>query len=375
MKFNKFIKEKRKNCNLTQEKAADKIGVSVNTIQNWENENYTVPRMDIIPDIAKTYKVSVYDIFRVIAADMEVQAERGKLNEIFPDEMSQLYLTRKEQDVLGCYYLKCVGGKEICAFPNENYETAKIVTRLKALGLITYNVNEEACCITDLGRFVCDIIAEEPNQLFDICNCTPLDTFIIYHNYFPDTKSYILNAFLKNDEYEIKNIDISTLKVKNHITELKVIKFSSFDGSTTNKLVISGGFITENERKAIETSKTAKREKTDWDDVFDFDESLLRPVKNEKTTKCRTDVKKEFIDSVHEEINGHYVEVSKVVNNQIQYIEIVGTKDNSYFLSMNRLKEVFSEYVEMCEKIIDGETRTHVRLNQKGKEIVKMIRG
>ncbi len=371
MKFNEFIKEKRKNCNLTQEKAADKIGVSVNTIQNWENENYTVPRMDIIPDIAKTYKVSIYDIFRVIAADMDVQTEKGKLNEIFPDEMSQLYLTREEQDILGCYYLKYVGGKEICAFPNENYETAKIVNRLKVLSLITYNVDEEACCITDLGKFVSDMIAEEPSQLFDICNCTSADMFAIYHMFFTDVKSYILNAFVKNDEYEVKEIDITELSVRSRITEIQ----QRIKGSGVDLTAASEKFITSAERSAIkETNKSKAKTESNW---FDFDEEFLKPVPVSIPRKNKKRVIEEIRRPIDEETreNASNQENSEIVNGKIKYIELYGTKTKSYFFSLNKLKEVFSEYIEMYEKIIDGGTRTYVRLNQKGKEIIKMIRG
>lgn len=386
MKFNKFIKEKRKNCNLTQEKAADKIGVSVNTIQNWENENYTVPRMDIIPDIAKTYKVSVYDIFRVIAADMEVQAERGKLNEIFPDKMSQLYLTREEQDVLGCYYLKYVGGKEICSFKNDSYEMARIINRLKELKLISFGkkwigqshfVGEDGLSITSLGEFVCRIIEKEPNQLFDVCNCAPADMFSIYENHYWDVKSYILRAFLNCDEYEIKDTDISTLCVTDFMSEYYEKKITSYEdemslSTSKNKTMVSSELLTENERKAIRVSDS------NWDDMLKFDENVLKPLgvlKTKKDEKIKTDAEKEILDATHKDFVLKVLEETGMANGKIQYVVINKSVYCSYFLSLNRLKEVFGEYIEIFEKDCDGETKSFVRLNNKGKEIINMIRG
>lgn len=56
------IKMLREQKNLTQEKLADALRVSVGTIKNWENGT-SEPSMSAVEDLAKLFKVSVVDIF------------------------------------------------------------------------------------------------------------------------------------------------------------------------------------------------------------------------------------------------------------------------------------------------------------------------
>ena len=54
----------RVNAGLTQSEAADKLGVSVTTVFNWENGK-TSPKMSIVPTIAALYKIPVHDLLFV----------------------------------------------------------------------------------------------------------------------------------------------------------------------------------------------------------------------------------------------------------------------------------------------------------------------
>ena len=52
----------RKNANLTQAQAADKIGVSLSTLKNWEY-GITFPKQPMIEKICEVYNVP-YDFIR-----------------------------------------------------------------------------------------------------------------------------------------------------------------------------------------------------------------------------------------------------------------------------------------------------------------------
>ena len=56
-----FLKELRKEQNLTQEQAAEKLGVSSRTISRWETGTY-MPDISMLVDIAEMYDVDVREI-------------------------------------------------------------------------------------------------------------------------------------------------------------------------------------------------------------------------------------------------------------------------------------------------------------------------
>ena len=56
-----FLKNLRKNKNMTQEQAAEKLGVSSRTISRWETGEY-MPDISMLVDIAEMYEVDVREI-------------------------------------------------------------------------------------------------------------------------------------------------------------------------------------------------------------------------------------------------------------------------------------------------------------------------
>ena len=68
--FGENLKELRHNKNLTQEKLADFLGVSFQTVSKWERgDNY--PDITMLPEIATFFKVSVDDLLGVNRAENE----------------------------------------------------------------------------------------------------------------------------------------------------------------------------------------------------------------------------------------------------------------------------------------------------------------
>lgn len=73
-KIGNFLKELRKEKNLTQEQVADKLGVSGRTISRWETGAY-MPDISLIVDIAEMYDVDVRDIIDGERKDINMNSE------------------------------------------------------------------------------------------------------------------------------------------------------------------------------------------------------------------------------------------------------------------------------------------------------------
>jgi len=73
-KIGNFLRELRKEKNLTQEQAADKLGVSGRTISRWETGTY-MPDISLIVDIAEMYDVDVRDIIDGERKDINMNSE------------------------------------------------------------------------------------------------------------------------------------------------------------------------------------------------------------------------------------------------------------------------------------------------------------
>ena len=68
--FGENLKNLRRNKNLTQEKLADFLGVSFQTVSKWERgDNY--PDITMLPEIATFFKVSVDDLLGINRAENE----------------------------------------------------------------------------------------------------------------------------------------------------------------------------------------------------------------------------------------------------------------------------------------------------------------
>ena len=73
--FSKNLKRFRIAKNMTQEQAADYLGVSAQTVSRWEC-NTTLPDVTILPEIARLYCVSIDDLYKEISVPYENYAAR-----------------------------------------------------------------------------------------------------------------------------------------------------------------------------------------------------------------------------------------------------------------------------------------------------------
>ena len=76
-KIGNFIKEERKNKNLTQAKLAEKLFVSEKTVSKWENGN-GLPDTKDLPKLCEIFEVSLNEI---LAGEKIVVENNGQKNE------------------------------------------------------------------------------------------------------------------------------------------------------------------------------------------------------------------------------------------------------------------------------------------------------
>lgn len=69
MSFSDYLKSLRETHDLTQEQAADKLKVSVPTIQNWEN-NRSTPDFRNLEAISKMYQIDISDILQALGREL-----------------------------------------------------------------------------------------------------------------------------------------------------------------------------------------------------------------------------------------------------------------------------------------------------------------
>ena len=73
--FSKNLKRFRVAKNMTQEQAAEALGVSTQTVSRWEC-NTTLPDVTILPKIAALYCVTIDDLYRESSVAYDNYAQR-----------------------------------------------------------------------------------------------------------------------------------------------------------------------------------------------------------------------------------------------------------------------------------------------------------
>ena len=93
VKIGAFLKELRKEKNITQEELADKMGVSRRTVSRWETGT-NMPDMDILIDISDLYDVDLREILdgeiKDIKMDNETKETVLKVAEVSNEEKAKI---------------------------------------------------------------------------------------------------------------------------------------------------------------------------------------------------------------------------------------------------------------------------------------------
>lgn len=98
--FGENLKEYRHKRNLTQEKLADFLGVSFQTISKWERGD-TYPDITMLPEIASFFKVSIDDLLGVNRAENEEEIKNRirEYDNLTDDEL----IAKQINDLIGKY--------------------------------------------------------------------------------------------------------------------------------------------------------------------------------------------------------------------------------------------------------------------------------
>lgn len=107
VKVGTFLKQLRKENNLTQEQIADKFGVSQRSVSRWENGN-TLPDISLLVELAELFKVSIPEL---------INGERK--DETMDKEVKEVAMSMSDY---------------------ATYEKTGILNELKVLGLIEFGL-------------------------------------------------------------------------------------------------------------------------------------------------------------------------------------------------------------------------------------------
>lgn len=133
MNIGEKIIELRKKDNLTQEKLAEKIGVSRQTLSNWEN-NITSPDLNQAKNIVKIFKISLDDLIDN-KTEIECSGKKGILTKIIG---KTCYLDEDLEDYRISYNTPCKVLDVNNKFIKIEFKSGKdIITKLVSMKLIS----------------------------------------------------------------------------------------------------------------------------------------------------------------------------------------------------------------------------------------------
>lgn len=281
MNFNEYMKKAREKQNLTQESAAQLLGVTATTIQNWEK--------NILPD--KNFWNIIIDIYKldknefiithgnsVIPQNNIIFQKREIPKYLFLDEdleiIKNLVLTEDEQELLGLmmiydnttyhtsweeikdtkqYGFVNIPNKDYIPnskFSNLPYEYVKNMGSFKIISL--YNQ-----LITKLDKYknlVIKYLTNNYNQVFDIGNLS--DSELLEFSKCTDVKKHIsVIDELTNEEIQVlyDKVQVYRLTERNDYTQYTIEKFGKYEYKQIEDSKV--GFLNDNWYKLYEVAK------------------------------------------------------------------------------------------------------------------------
>ena len=97
--FSQNLKRFRIAKNMTQEQAAEALGVSTQTVSRWEC-NTTLPDVTILPKIAALYCVTIDDLYRESSVAYDNYAQR--LASVFEASLKPKTIFRRIWNIRSC---------------------------------------------------------------------------------------------------------------------------------------------------------------------------------------------------------------------------------------------------------------------------------
>ena len=203
-KIGNLIKELRKKDNLTQEKFAEKYGVTYQAVSKWENGK-NIPDISLLKQICDDYNINIDDLLK------------GKNNSNKNDRKKVIYI------VIGCIILLIL--VVFLIFHDDSF-TFKTVTsncsNFEISGSIAYNKNKSYLYISNI-----DYCGEKDDNLYTKIDCI---LYEIKDNIKKEigSSSYDkgakikLNDFLKDVNFNIDNFSRECKNIEDGNIELEI---------------------------------------------------------------------------------------------------------------------------------------------------------
>lgn len=243
MRFCEYMKKAREDARLTQECAAEKIGVSVTSIQNWE-KNQIPSGKENLKKISEVYNVNHEEFWSYYSEEM-LPRKNSKPKCDFPyflfseeegKKIASLHLDVREQELLGLEYLyaqpNIISGKVSTddRFSGPCNLTSKMEN---PLSYIPYDYIKEhgsfnTIALYDslnkkLGEYkdsVVEYLKRHPNDIFDT---NTIDSGELYEIFQPDIET-VINILIDINESTDKKVRIFTEHFACPFNEYSVVK-------------------------------------------------------------------------------------------------------------------------------------------------------
>lgn len=222
-KVGNLIKELRKKSNLTQEKFAEKYGVTYQAVSKWENGK-NIPDISLLKQICDDYNININDLLE------------GKNS-----DKKKFFNKKNIFIILGIFIviLICV----LYIILHDDSFTFKTVTsncsNFEISGSIAYNKNKSYLYISNI-----DYCGGTDNNLYKRIECTLYEEHGMVKekigSYIYDEDENIkLNDFLKNVNFNIDNFARECKNIENSSITLEITASDVNDKATIYKIPLS----------------------------------------------------------------------------------------------------------------------------------------
>ncbi|WP_294379100.1 helix-turn-helix transcriptional regulator [uncultured Clostridium sp.] len=296
MKFNQLMKQARIEKGFTQQNVAEALEVTINTIQNWEKDEYTKPSYDLIPAIAKVYGLDKEDIIKALVEDVEPDNEQEKVYSFMPQKMFDFKLTKEEQEVLGVLYLRYMGtdtklmkGLSYNPFVMSNILDSLVDKKLMETNNRSYSSSQQKeyvyGSLSELGLTVCEIIKKNPDKIFNIRYLEFVDVYELFEYFDLENHKYMQQKDDKKYYYDIlkkekHKCNYYSYHKEYYIDEARRISFDTFQKYVPEEYY---KFIEmENDDTEYLTKKAEYKEKKKYYDEHKNDIEMLKSLTKDR---------------------------------------------------------------------------------------------
>ena len=206
--FGSYLKSKRMNAGLSQDKLAVKMDVSKNTIQNWESGKTGLKPQNIVK-LSRILNVPESEITSEINRNLNVLGKINWPDFLFDDEddktnsvIYSLHLNQLQQELFGLLYIYHAEylEKEVYTYPTLVDDLKLIPYQfIDKVGSINFlNISEKLQHVLAYVKsdFLIKILKYNPDKEFDLCRLSK-----------DDICDFIDNGFKAYDDFEDEDCD------------------------------------------------------------------------------------------------------------------------------------------------------------------------